>query len=296
MLDQSMIAEDILIVDSSTTEDTINAVASLCALWPQHSTLRTIKASIAGAAPQRNQGFKSSTLPFVMFMDDDIFFQPRCMELMWAAIEKHDETCGVTPTYHGYGYHQPGFLGRIVMGLLNGKPLPNYAGKVLGPGFTQLPEDSNDRPSIVPIDWMGSGCALYRRESLPLPPFPERFQGASLFEDLCLSLTAGKRGQLVNARLARAIHAEEGGEHKKGRHRLAKMEIVNRYFIMRRVLDRHSVADHLRFLVMIGYMTTGAFKSPRKWLQLPAHLLGLIAGAISICWHFGSFRSDENDR
>ena len=293
---QQEIPSDVIVVDSSTNSGTLGLIAALSKVWPSCSRIIHVKANVPGAAPQRNQGVALALTPYVLLLDDDILLEPTALMVMWQAIQYTPNVVGVTPTYVGDGYAPPRRLGRWMMAFLNSGQLESYAGRVIGPGFTLVPADDSFLPEFVDIDWMGSGCALYPVELLPKPPFPERFQDASLFEDLCLSLTVSSSGKLVNARLARAIHADEGGEHKKGRLRLAKMELVNRYYIMRCVLKQGSVADHFRFLVMIGYMTTGAFKSPRKWLQLPAHLLGLLAGAISICWNFGSFRSDENDR
>ncbi len=278
---QTVLPFEVIIIDGTATIESNEFIRSFVAEL-EFPSIRVFSAETRGAAPQRNQGIKLTSTANVLLLDDDILLDKDCLVTMWRALMLRPAAQGVTPIYVGDSYSPPGFFGRIIMSILNGHRLSSYAGRVLGPGFTCVPDDSVDLPEVVEIDWMGAGCALYRRDMLPDPPFPSVFQGASLFEDLCLSLTVAKKGSLLNARLARAIHAHEGGDHKKGRFRLAKMELVNRYYIMSRVLERRSVLDHLKFYLMMVYMTSGAFWSPTKWIELPSHLLGQLAGVLSL--------------
>lgn len=283
LLKQSVLPESILIVDSSTDEQSrLVALELESSATARNVRLDWVAAKTKGAAPQRNQGALETDSPFLMFLDDDIFFEPLAMERIWDAAQSAVDVVGVTPTYLGDGYSPPGKFGRRFMAFLNSGQLESYAGRVLGPGFTRLPDASDASGDVVEIDWMGTGCALYRRSVLPSPPFPGLFHGASLCEDLCLSLLAGRVGRLVNARTAVVVHAHEGGDHKHGRFRLAKMELINRYYVMYRVLRRTSFMDHVRFFAMMGYMAVGAFGHPKNWLQLCLHMAGLFAGSCEI--------------
>ena len=103
-------------------------------------------------------------------------------------------------------YHPPGVISRAVFTLLNGHRALNFAGRVLGPAVNLLPEDRDDLPEVVPVEWLNTTCTLYRREVLPSPPFDAVFRGYSMMEDLTLSLRVGKGWRLANARTARIFH------------------------------------------------------------------------------------------
>src|SRR5262249_16222121 len=154
------------------------------------------------AAAQRNQGLRHCSQSVVGFIDDDILFEPNCIELLWTALQSSDEIGGVNAMIINQRYQAPGLISRCVFRIMSGCQRASYAGRVLGPAVNLLPEDRDDLPEIVPVDWLNLGCTFYRREVLPNPPFPERFRGYSLMEDLALSLTVGKRWKLVNARTA----------------------------------------------------------------------------------------------
>lgn len=282
LVKQSCFPTEVLVVDSSTNNKTIDLIENWSKDWPEKCRLEHLTAKVAGAAPQRNQGVESSTQKYTMFLDDDIYFKENCLNEIWMAMNSGTDVVGVTPIYEGESYQAPGKFGSRVMAFLNGKTLQSYAGRAIGPGFTRLPDASDDLDQFVQIDWMGSGCALYRTEDLPSPPFPSVFKGASLFEDLCLSLTVGRLGRILNARMARAIHANEGGDHKRNRFKLAKMELINRYYIMRIVLRQRGLVAHFKFFVMMMYMTLGAFWHPFKWDKLFLQLAGMATGVLTL--------------
>src|SRR5437868_3995529 len=97
-------------------------------------------------------------------------------------------------------YGRPGLVSRIIFTLMNGRREKSFAGRVIGPGINLLPEDRQDLPEVVPVDWLNLGCTIYRREALPDPPFRSNFTGYSLMEDLTLSLEVGKTWNLANVR------------------------------------------------------------------------------------------------
>src|SRR4030081_113783 len=118
---------------------------------------------------------------------------------------------------------------------MSGKREVSYPGSVLGPAVNLLPEDREDLPEVVPVEWLNTTCTLYRREALPDPPFHDHFNGYSLMEDLTLSLTVGRRWKLANARTARIYHDSQPGTHKSDPALLAEMQLINRHFVMTRI-------------------------------------------------------------
>jgi GT2 family glycosyltransferase len=133
--------------------------------------------------------------------------------------------------------------------LLNGARENSFAGKVIGPAINLLPEDRDDLPDIVPVEWLNTTCTMYRREALPDPTFPELFVGYSLMEDLALSLNVGKRGwKLANVRTARIFHDSQPSPHKLDVAAVAAMELLNRHYVMTQVLEQRKSTDYLRLL------------------------------------------------
>src|SRR5437762_10351673 len=109
----------------------------------------------------------------------------------------------------------PGLASRTVLRLIHGKGESSYAGRVICPAVNLLPEDSDDLPEIVPVEWLNLGCTIYRRDALPSPPFDSFFRGYSLMEDVVLSLRVAERGwKLANVRTARIFHDSQPGVHK----------------------------------------------------------------------------------
>lgn len=74
---QSMQPAELIVIDASRDDETKN----LCLRPPDAlvGTLRYEQAVHRGAATQRNQGVADSGQPLVMFVDDDIIFEPECI-------------------------------------------------------------------------------------------------------------------------------------------------------------------------------------------------------------------------
>ena len=165
-------------------------------------------------------------------------------------------------------YTTPGRSTQFVFRLLNGKSEPSYAGRVIGPAINLLPEDRDDLPEIVPVDWLNTTCTMYRREALPDPPFPAQFSGYSLMEDLALSLEVGKKWKLANARTARIIHESQPADYKSDELSRSCMELVNRHFVMTRIMARRGLIDYLKLAVWELFSTASAVTDKRRCLAL----------------------------
>ena len=245
LAEQSAQPAALRIVDASTNGST----RSVCVeevIPGLQSTVSWCRANLAGAASQRNQGVRGCSLPVIGFMDDDILFEPDCFVRLWRALQSDDRIGGVNAMITNQCYQSPGRISQIVFRLLDNRPPSSYPGGVLGPAVNLLPEDREDLPETVCVDWLNTTCTLYRREALPDPPFPDHFEGYSMMEDLTLSLTVGKRWKLANARTARIYHDSQPGEHKSDPGLVAEMELFNRHYVMTKVLGRSRLSDYLR--------------------------------------------------
>jgi hypothetical protein len=132
------------------------------------------------------------------------------------------------------------------------------------------------------MEWLNTTCTLYRRAALPQPPFLAHFTGYSLMEDVALSLTVGKNWRLANARTARIFHDSQSAQYKKNKAALAKMELINRHYVMTEVLGRRNASDFLKLALLESFGVATAFASSRGWLALPAVALGKLEAIVHI--------------
>ncbi len=245
---QDLYPQELIVVDASC-DTRSRKLIDYCAPNFAARDCRLIwqRAVVRGAAAQRNEGVAATRQPFIWFFDDDILFEPQCVPRLWAALQSDPKLGGVSAMIVNQRYQPPGRVSRFMFRVMAGRTEASYAGRVLGPAINLLPEDRDDLPDVVPVEWLNAGCTLYRREALPDPVFPAHFVGYSLGEDLALSLLVGRRWKLANARTARIIHDSQPGVHKDNPVASSRMAVVNRHSIMVNVLGRRSVIDHVKF-------------------------------------------------
>lgn len=242
---QSCQPAQIILVDASEDE----ATRCLCVEQPVRGLNAEVvwrAARARGAASQRNQGVQECRHAVIGFFDDDILLEPDCVARLWRTLQSDAGLGGVNAMITNQRYQPPGRASRLMFCLMAGRREASYAGLVLGPAVNLLPEDRDDLPEAVPVEWLNTTCTLYRREALPEPPFSADFTGYSLMEDLALSLTVGRRWKLANARAARIYHDSQPGEHKNDVAALSRMELLNRHHVMTEILKRRRVRDYAK--------------------------------------------------
>ena len=240
-----------------------------------------LRARARGAACQRNEGVAMVNQPFILFMDDDVELQQDCIAKLWHAIMSDRDIGGVSSMIINQKYYNPGFASRVLYRLVSGERCESFAGRCLGPVLALLPEDREDLPEVVPVEWLNTTCTLYRREALPEPVFPGHFTGYSMAEDINLSLIVGKKWKLVNARTARIFHNSRSGPYKPKGTEFSKMALVNRHYIMTQTLGRRSVLDYVKLALVEAFGIITPLRLPKAWLELPSVLLGKLQ-AISV--------------
>ena len=240
------------------------------------------RATKNGAAIQRNQAMSHATQQFIWLMDDDILLEPDCLFRLWTALQSDSKLGGVNAMIMNQRYIPPGQISRTLFQFLHGRFETSYAGKCIGPALNLLPEDKDDLPDVVPVEWLNTTCTLYRREALPNPLFPSNFVGYSLMEDVTLSLTVGKQWKLANARTARIFHDSQPGDHKNNPGVLAKMELVNRHFVMTQILQREKIPDYFKLFVLQLFEIAALLQTGKGWKSLPIVLQGKLQGIFEI--------------
>jgi GT2 family glycosyltransferase len=239
-----------------------------------------MRSKTSGAAAQRNEATSRLTQPSVCFFDDDILFERECISRLWQALEQDPRLGGVNAMIMNQRYFPPGVISRSMFTILNGRSEKTFAGKLLGPAINLLPEDSDELPAIVPVEWLNLGCTIYRRDALPSPLFDSFFHGYSLMEDVVLSVRVAGRGwKLANARTARIFHDSQPGEHKSNVAARAAMELINRHYVMTKVLKKDGVGDYLRLAGWELFQVAALSRSLSGWKTLPMHLAGKMRAA-----------------
>lgn len=263
---------EMIVVDGSITEET----QQLCQTSiPDLATkILYYRAMEVGAATQRNQAMHYASQDTIWLLDDDIIFEPDCLARLWTTLQSDPCLGGVNAMITNQRYLPPGRISRLLFRLLHDRAETNYAGKCIGPAFNLLPEDRPDLPEVVSVEWLNTTCTLYRQKALPQPLFPPIFTGYSLMEDVTLSLIVSKTWKLANARTARIFHDSQPGDHKSNVAALAKMELVNRHYVMTCILGRSQPEDYFRLAILQLFEIAASLVSPAGWLSLPAMLLG----------------------
>lgn len=271
---------EMIVVDGSSDDQT----AQLCQEVIPGLQTRLIyqRATAIGAATQRNQAMSWATQNLIWLIDDDVIFEPDCLLKLWMALERDSELGGVNAMITNQRYLPPGRISRTVFQWLHGRFEPSYAGKCIGPALNLLPEDRSELPEVVPVEWLNTTCTLYRREALPEPLFPAHFVGYSLMEDVTLSLTVGKAWRLANARTARIFHDSQPGDHKNNLGVLAKMELVNRHFVMTQILERRQLQDYGKLIGLQLFEIAALLQTGPGWRSLPMVLQGKLEAIMAI--------------
>jgi glycosyltransferase involved in cell wall biosynthesis len=272
---------EMIVVDASETFDT----EEVCKAPIPGLETRILyhKAKVAGAIEQRNQALTYVTQDSILFVDDDILFEPDCVIRLWEALQADESFGGVNALITNQRYFPPGTISRTLFRLLHGRREETYAGKCIGPAFNLLPEERDDVPLAIAVEWLNTTCTLYRRKALPEPPFITERLGSNLhvpsfpMEDLALSLRVGKNWKLANAPRAKIFHDSQPGNHKSNVAQMSKMELLNRHYLMSRVLERRSFPDYLKLALFESFIIATSLTSARAWQSLPAVLAGKIS-------------------
>ena len=277
---QSVQPIEMIVVDGSNDDSTRN----LCNTEIPNllTQIKYVKAIEIGAATQRNQAMAHTSQNVIWLMDDDILLESKCLARLWDAMQSDPIIGGVNAMITNQCYLPLGKISRWVFRFLHGRSEKSYAGKCIGPALNLLPEDNPTLPEVVPVEWLNSTCTLYRKESLPEPLFPSNFTGYSLMEDVTLSLIVGKQWNLVNARTARIFHDSQPGDHKNNQRVLAKMALINRFFVMTQILEKRKTDDYIKLAVLQIFEIIGSLQSSKGWLCLPSILHGKIEACLEL--------------
>ena len=277
---QSHQPAELIVIDASATD----ATKVLLTQWVGRlrSSIRYYSATTAGAAAQRNQGVAYASQEYIFFTEDDVLFEPHCLERLWSAISTDPSLGGVSAMITNQRYTTPGNISRTLFRILHGRSEASYAGRCLGPALNLLPEDCDDLPDVVLMEWLNLGCTIYRGQALPEPPFQKHFKGYSMMEDMTVSLIVGRTWRLANARTARIYHDSVQSGDKTNIKAMSQMELVNRHYVMCQILGRDTTSDYLKLFILQLFGVLSPLRTRLGWQRLPKMLAGKWAGVRDI--------------
>ncbi len=277
VLKQLLVPDEILIIDSSTNDNSKNALQEI--FYPGLKYFK-VEVEDRGLTKQRNFGIQkvAEDSEIVCFLDDDIVLTPGYFKNLIHTYSQNPNALGVggviidkvkwrtKPLGNTIDYNEfemDGFVRKLgsrnllrkKLGLLSDKP----------PGF--MPEFSNGMSTgFLPptsktyhVEFFMGGVASYRKELFEQIGFSTYFEGYGLYEDMDFCLRCSKIGQLYVNTDAKLFHYhEEAG--RPNRFNYGKMVVRNGWYVWRvkfpnpnfkAQLKWHSIA-FLLTLVRIG--------------------------------------------
>jgi len=241
---QEIHPEQIVIVDGGAT-----SAKEIFAEFPNLKVdyVRKIPASLTA---QRNEGIRSlrEEISLVAFFDDDVVLEDNSLCNMMKFWEgASPETGGAAFNLTNEAYKKPTFFEKIFFVNAN---TPN---RILRSGFQSKVSCLEE---TLPVQWL-PGCAMVWRKSVFNEfLFDEWFSGYARYEEVDFSYRAGKKYKLYVAAEARIKHLS-GAENENFSFSLGKMEIVNRFYFVKKNRDLSLV---LCSWALFGFFLNNVFK------------------------------------
>jgi len=239
----------------------------------------------AGQIAQRNAGILqllAEGVQYVGFLDDDIIFEPRCVEALLEFIsgkQEEGETAigvglNITNVRH---FTEVPFLG--IRRLL--RRVGPESGRMTSIGMnTGIANTKTD----IQSQWLGGGYTVWSAEILERFPQREIRTKHAAGEDLIYSYPIGKEYRLFVCAAARIAHEDtDDSELRPVRYLTKRATIAHLYFIA-----QYHEFSTIKFLVLSLIYQTLILAVPKR--RGIAELLGFIDG----CWHY--FRRHARDQ
>ena len=251
VLAQRRLPSELIVVDSSRDERT----RELCAAWTGEIPLRYVFSKSRSAAKQRNEGadLVAPASTVIGFMDDDITLYSDTCEKILTVFDRDTagEIGGISVRIDDILRTAPSGLTRLYLRIQAGFAHPTYGGRLFGPGINCLPtydEDTEENGTLIPADWLNSGCVFYRREPFLREKFPA-FDGYSFMEDVHCSARIGKTHRLYFHKTATCGHREGTNSLKCDHLGIARQRIRNQRIVAREVQGLRGLTFAWKFLL-----------------------------------------------
>ncbi len=256
---QTALPHEVIVVDGGTA--TVEDVAG--DTWP--FTVRYERVSPPGLAKQQNIGIRtvSASSTLVMFIDDDMVFEPDAMEQMMAFWRRAPDT-----------------VGGAVFNLVNHTDPPRHVWVKALFGIDShkqgvvLPSGYNTRIGFVDrttdVEWLFGGATVWRRSIVEEGGFDEFLEGPGALYELDLCFRAGDRYRMVAVAEARAREVLDGRTWADVP--LGRWQIRNRLYLVRKYQgQRGGLSVRRCWIALIGQLainlSRGIIDRDRRYLK-----------------------------
>lgn len=276
---QTVLPFELILVDAAPAgmEETAEIVRAKAASLPYRC--QYVRRG-GGTAIQRNIGIDHATGDFIAFIDDDMRLEPEFFERL---LEVY-----AADTQRQVG----GVAGYITNQYLNAETSPRWRWyrrlklfRTYEPGrydfetgypinrYLQPPHDG-----VRDIDFMGSNCALWRKEVFDEGlRFSEFFTDYGVLEDAHFALRAHRRWKILECGRARCIHLRSGGGRSSKRV-VTRKTAVNYRFVFMDLVPRRTLGQEFRFW-RVQVFDLFRIMAARDWTAAAGKAEGIIAAA-----------------
>ena len=201
VLRQTVMPEELVIIDQSETDESAGRVSSLLTghdgvIVPKLRYLRDTQ--ISGLAQARNRSMQIATCEIWVFLDDDVYLEPQFLQELLAVYDDHPNATGVSGIITNY--EAPARIFRYWSALF-----------VRGPFFDdRQPIYWNaqllQRCTPIRVSRLGGGLMSFRADRVRNVRFDENLRGVSDGEDVDFTTRLGSDSELFIAPRARLVH------------------------------------------------------------------------------------------
>ena len=255
---------DEVVVADGSDGDSIDHVVSASRWSTAGLTVRTVRVTPPHAVRQRQAAIAACHGSLLLLLDDDVVPEPGCVAALVSCLESQ-RAVAVGANFSNQDWPAPTTLWRWYLRWRHGISAGEWQGKVLGPllrfGYQPVPA------TPAPMQWLGTGHALIRREAYERAGgFSDFFlHGSSINEDVDLTLKLGRIGPMFLCADARMAHLHDPGGRASARV-VAEDDLYNRYCVLRYTLQRSRAAAAGLTLMFVSIETlSGLAATLRSW-------------------------------
>ncbi len=283
---QTLIPFEVIIVDGAppkvtATQDRVRTLSPSC---PFRCTLLR---HLPGTAIQRNAGIQEAMGEFIAFVDDDIRLEPDFFQVVLERFAEDKER------------RIGGIVGYITNSFLNPQCSPRWQWykrlrlfSTYQPGRydyeTGYPINRYLQPphhGLKEIDFMGAGCAVWRKEVFETGlRFSDFFVGSGVLEDAHLALRAKEHWKLLEYGAARCTHLKSPFSRENSR-LIARKSAVNYRYVFTDLVPERTLKQEFRFwrvqlFDLFRFVVYALrFGNKNSWLMV----IGKIEGIFAAC-------------
>jgi GT2 family glycosyltransferase len=232
---QSRRPDEVVVCDASD-EESVRVLAEPGRWAALGLPVRYLRVHPPNAVRQRVTAIAAATGSLLLLLDDDVVPEPTCVAALVRCLGSSGAV-GVSADFSNQQWPKPTTLWRWYLRIIHHITGDEWQGRVLGPllrfGYVPSPTEP------VPMEWLGSGNSLIRRDAYDRAGgFSDFFlHRSTVNEDVDLGLKLARQGRLLLCPAARMAHTHAPGGRVSAR-LIAEDDLYNRYVILRRTAER----------------------------------------------------------